>query len=434
MSSSSLSDDPLFGILDPTAPMAQSSAANALPGQQLDRELPEVISGSNPLVAAANPLLNLIPQIRSMISVADAGALQQYLCDQIRAFEARARKAGIAAETIIGARYCLCTALDETAAQTPWGSSGAWPKFSLLVTFHNETWGGEKFFQLLAKLAQNPQQHINLIELMYYCIALGFEGRYRIIDNGRTQLITLQQRLVQIIKGAQAEHERALSPHWRGLEQLARAPWTMVPLWVAALIAGLVALGIYAWLATSLARDSDQIFLAINAIKTPRPQPRPVADKPRLRAFLEPEIREGLVEVRDEVDRSIVTLKGDGMFNPGSTDVKPRYLAVINRVALALDAVAGSVLVVGHTDNIPIRTARFPSNWELSKDRAQTVASLLQTHLTQTGRARAEGRAEAEPVALNTTPEGRSSNRRVEIILQLAPAERDREINRPSVQ
>jgi type VI secretion system protein ImpK len=64
--------------------------------------------------------------------------------------------------------------------------------------------GGEKFFQLLAKLAQNPQQHGWLLELMYYCLALGFEGRFRIVDNGRTQLETLKQRLVQIIRRATA--------------------------------------------------------------------------------------------------------------------------------------------------------------------------------------------------------------------------------------
>ena len=74
-----------------------------------------------------------------------------------------------------------------------------WSRHSLLVTFHNETWGGEKFFQLLAKLAQNPQQHAHLLELMYYCLALGFEGRFRIVDNGRTQLETLKQRLLTIL-------------------------------------------------------------------------------------------------------------------------------------------------------------------------------------------------------------------------------------------
>ena len=73
------------------------------------------------------------------------------------------------------------------------------------MTFHNETWGGEKFFQLLAKLAQNPQQHGWLLELMYYCLALGFEGRFRIVDNGRTQLETLKQR--RYVRGTYSLYE-----------------------------------------------------------------------------------------------------------------------------------------------------------------------------------------------------------------------------------
>ncbi|HEY5307207.1 MAG TPA: type IVB secretion system protein IcmH/DotU, partial [Casimicrobiaceae bacterium] len=179
-------------------------------------ELPEVVSGTNPLVEAANPLLNLIPQLRATVQHPDPAKIRDFLVDQIQAFELRARAAGIPSEQIIGARYCLCTALDETAAQTPWGGSGVWSRHSLLVTFHNETWGGEKFFQLLAKLAQNPQQHAQLLELMYYCLALGLEGRFRIVDNGRTQLETLKQRLALIIRQQRGEYERPLSLHWKG--------------------------------------------------------------------------------------------------------------------------------------------------------------------------------------------------------------------------
>ena len=134
---------------------------------------------------------------------------------EVQAFETRARALGVSNETILGARYCVCTALDETAAQTPWGGSGVWSRHSLLVTFHNETWGGEKFFQLLAKLAQNPQQHAHLLELMYYCLALGFEGRFRIVDNGRTQLETLKQRLLTILHQVRGEYERPLALHWQ---------------------------------------------------------------------------------------------------------------------------------------------------------------------------------------------------------------------------
>ena len=108
---------------------------------------------------AANPVLNLVPQIRSTLQMADPAQFREFLIEKIREFERYARELRVPPETIIGALYCLCTLLDESAAQTPWGGSGVWSRQSLLVTFHNETWGGEKFFQLLSKLAQNPQQY-----------------------------------------------------------------------------------------------------------------------------------------------------------------------------------------------------------------------------------------------------------------------------------
>src|SRR5450631_3661087 len=141
----------------------------ATPGmnRKLSSDLPPLDVGSSPLLRAANALLNLIPQLRVMAAHPDPQALRDYLVNEVKRFEAAARAGGAASDTVVGARYCLCTALDETAAQTPWGGSGVWSRHSLLVTFHNETWGGEKFFQLLSRLAQNPQQHRDLLEMMY---------------------------------------------------------------------------------------------------------------------------------------------------------------------------------------------------------------------------------------------------------------------------
>jgi type VI secretion system protein ImpK len=390
---------------------------------------PEILSGTNPLVAAANPLLNLIPQIRAAVQQADPGQLRDYLVQQVQQFESRARALGIPPETIIGARYCLCTALDETAAQTPWGGSGVWSRHSLLVTFHNETWGGEKFFQLLAKLAQNPQQHAHLLELMYYCLALGFEGRFRIIDNGRTQLETLKQRLVEILRQQRGEFERPLSLHWQGAEQPVKRSWEQLPLWVAAALCALIGLGVFLWFLFSLAGQANNVLAAIHGIRGPaQTVVRPPAAVPRFARFLEPEIREGLVEVSDLSDRSIVTLRGDGLFDPGSTVVKDRYVVVLNRIADALNQVAGPVLVSGYTDSTPIRTARFPSNWHLSQERADVVKRMLEGRVTTPHRIRAEGRAETEPVATNDTAEGRARNRRVTVTLLVAPQQADAQL------
>lgn len=430
------------GILDadPQTPPEATQRPGAPDGTKKNRvgagapDLPEVVSGSNPLVRACNHLLNLIPQLRATTNFPEPATLRTYLIEQIGLFEQRAREAGVTEESIIGARYCLCTVLDETAAQTPWGGSGIWPRYSLLVKFHNETWGGEKFFMLLSRLAQNPQQHRDLLELMYFCIALGFEGRYRIMDNGRTQLETVKRRLADILQKSHGEYAKPLSLRWRGVEGEVKRILTMMPLWVAAAVALLIGLLVFFWLSYALSNLSDPLFSKISGIRMPRVVQVKAAVAPRLAKFLEPEIREGLVSVRDEADRSIVILHGDGMFDPGSATVLPRYLPVVNRVAQAMNETGGSVLVSGYTDNQPIRTPRFPSNWHLSEARALAVKQLVEPRLTKGNRIRSEGRADAEPVAPNNTPANRARNRRVEITLLLAPSERDSRLGNGNVQ
>jgi type VI secretion system protein ImpK len=406
-----------------------AAALTARGGNAQKSDLPDVVSGGNPLVAAANTLLNLIPQIRGMATNPDPAGFQQFLLESIREFERNSGAAGVPMETVIGARYCICTAIDETAAQTPWGGSGVWPRYSLLVALHNETWGGEKFFQLLAKLVQTPQQHIDLIELMYYCLMLGLEGRYRVIENGRSQLETLKARLLQVIETTRGDRTAGLSVNWRGVERKAAPPWTMVPLWVATALAVLLAFLIFLWFNYRLASQSDDLFAAISGIRFPKVQAGPVVTvSPRLKQFLEAEIQEGLVDVIDAPDRSTVILRGDGLFGPASTVVKARYESVIERVAVALNEVPGKVVVNGYTDNSPIRTARFPSNWHLSQERAQSVADMLSRHVRDGGRIRSEGRADTDPIASNTTSEGKAQNRRVEIVLLVAPNVRDYEL------
>jgi type VI secretion system protein ImpK len=413
---------------------AADVAAPSPPEARLAPELGDVVHGSTPLTAAANPLLNLIPQLRAMPTHADPAALRAYVVAQIHAFEMRAKQAGIRNDTIIGARYCLCTALDETVAQTPWGGSGVWSTNSLLVTFHNEAWGGEKFFQLLSRLAQNPQQHIELLELMNACLAMGFEGRYRIVDNGRAQLETLRQRLVDIIRTARGQFEPALALHWNGAPDTGRRGLRLVPFWIVGLLALVAGTGIYYWFHSRIVTQSDPVIASIYSIKMPPPPPaiKPVPPPlPRLRRFLEPEIAQRLVEVEDNDAYSKVTLLGESLFDSGSPDIKASFLPALRRVARALDQVNGDVVVRGYTDDVRIGTRRFQSNIDLSQARADAVKRLLEQDMARRGRVRAEGRGEADPLVPNTNAENRARNRRVEITLELAPAEIERQLNTP---
>jgi len=219
------------------------------------------------------------------------------------------------------------------------------------------------------------------------------------------------------------DYERDLSAPWQAAAVPRRALLAALPLWVAAGLLGLLLLGAFAGFSYFLNEKSDPVFARIQQLDTPAtpaavpvPVPGPPV-QPRLATFLQPEIAQGKVEVRDEPGRSTVTLRGDGLFAPGSATIEPDYTEVLARIAVALRAVAGPVQVIGYTDNQPIRSTRFPSNWHLSQQRALAVMALLQAGAPAPGRYRAEGQADAHPLGDNATAAGRARNRRVEIVL-----------------
>ena len=128
------------------------------------------------------------------------------------------------------------------------------------------------------------------------------------------------------------------------------------------------------------------------------------------------------VEVRDMQLESVVTLLGANLFESASATPSGPAGALIDQVADALKQVEGKVLVTGHTDNIPYRSLRFASNWDLSKERAACVARIVAARIGDPARVSFEGRGDTEPEAKNDTVEGRAQNRRVEIVLKVADA------------
>lgn len=416
-------DDPFAlpsagGIVRPTPGRARSGAEplTVVGGT----EAPPADHGLNPLLAVANRLLLLVPTLRQARGVDDPAALRAQLAQGVRDFNTAAQERGIAPERALAARYVLCTMLDEAAADTPWGGSGVWGRHSLLAEFHNEAFGGEKVFQLMARLAEKPEANRDLLELIYAAIALGFEGRYRVIEAGHAQLEAVRSRLAQLLAQVRGAYAPALAQHWQAQPLPERKALSWLPLAVTALLAVLLLGAAYAGFSSSLAARSDPVYGAIQALRlsppvVPLAQPAP---QPRLAGFLQPDIKAGLVTVRDEVDRSVVVIRGDGLFAPASAALIEEREALMQRIGQALARVGGIVTVLGYTDNTPIRTLRFPSNWHLSNERAQAVGDLLVTAGVPRARVRTEGRADADAVAPNDTPANRALNRRVEITLQ----------------
>ena len=169
--------------------------------------------GLNPLVQAASPLLLLMGQLRSATASVDIGSLRRYALEEIRRFEEGASANGVRNEIVLAARYVLCAGLDEAVLSTPSGAQSEWAQHPVLVTLHREAWGGEKFFEMLDRICADPGKHIDLIELQYLILALGFTGKYQMLDRGHEKLADLLALQIEKARspGGRPRRKRALA-------------------------------------------------------------------------------------------------------------------------------------------------------------------------------------------------------------------------------
>jgi len=222
-----------------------------------------------------------------------------------------------------------------------------------------------------------------------------------------------------LINQQRGNQEQELSPRWRGAQAPQASMLRRVPAWVMASVAAVLLLSVqltYSWL---LNRASDPVFAQLGSIRVASPLKVAVPATPapvRLAGFLAPEVAQGLVAVKDSADRSVITLRGDGVFASGSAEVSSNFDGLLARIGDALATVPGAVVVVGHTDNVrPSATSRLGSNFDLSQARAKTVARLLAQRAGPAERYRSEGRGETEPLVPNDSAANRARNRRVDI-------------------
>lgn len=405
------------------APFAEPTAPRSVPANEFVETLRQTkpTGGDNPMVAAALPLVSLASRLRVTAAYAGIEELRRRLAASIREFENSILQQGASQEQMRMASYALCSFMDEAILNTPWGSQSDWGHQSLLIGFHKEAWGGEKFFQIVDHTARQPAQNLHLLELCYLFVSLGFQGKFRIAANGLNDLERYRIELYQLIQRLRGDFERELSPRWQGLKDIRNAVIRYVPPWVVA--SGLAALLILVYLGFAFAIDSasdpsyyqffalakDDIKLAASAPATP-PAATPAQSKTDRFKSLQAQDK---VEVVDDH-----TLRIRNSFESGSDRIKPEFVPMLQKIAEAMASGGDYMLVTGHTDNIPSRSVRFPSNYDLSKARAKNVADMLSANGGLDGRIRFEGRADGEPLVPNDTPEHRALNRRVDILIR----------------
>ena len=417
------------------APQAAPAAATPPAAAAASVAGPDIVRvGSSPLIVAAAPLLQLLSRLRNTLSQPDPGELRDRAVDEVRRFEQASRDTGVPMEQLRPAHYALCASLDDVVQATPWGSQGAWASRSLISTFHQEVRSGDRFFDVLNQVKQTPGNFLPVIELMYLCLSLGFQGRYRLSPRGPAELDKLREDTYAVIARQRPRPEAELSPHWRGVSAPYRPARAELPVWVAG-AAGLALIGgLFSWTAFGLNRESDALFARMMAapptqmpviqraalVQPPPPPPPPtepgVLDK--LRGFLRPEIEQGLVVVVGSEAIPVVRIRNRGLFASGSGEVQSRFTPLLERIGQALAQERGAVKVIGYTDNQPIRSVQFPSNYQLSATRARAAADILGRTIGSASRISTEGRADADPIANNATAEGREENRRIEVVLR----------------
>jgi type VI secretion system protein ImpK len=409
-------------VVLPTPGRKRSQYAPSLDRQAAAADLAK-LGGLNPLIEAANPLLAAVPQIRHALRHPDPAGLRARLREQIDGFERSARAAGVAEDRLFVARYALCALLDDSAAATPWGRD--WGSQGLLAELHGEATGAEKFFTLLEQMTGDPAKYLELLEFFYVCLALGFEGKYRGGEGGRQALAQTRARLYGLLAAQRPQASTELSGRWQGVAAPARRVPGALALWAAGSACALALAAIYLAYSISLGALSDPVARQIAQLK-----PVPLAGAAVSAAMTKPaapsaltrelaaEIARGELAVSDAGGASLIVLKSDELFGSGSARLNSALHPLILRIAGALDKVPGTIVITGHTDDVPIRTARFPSNWELSTERARSVVALMGSKLREPARLRAEGVADSEPLAPNDGQANRAKNRRVAILLR----------------
>ena len=380
-------------------------------------------AGLDPLFHAAGPLLLLAGRLRHSTQAADTAHLRQQLVREVRGFEEKARNGGVPADQIAAARYALCATLDEAILSTPWGSNSDWGSQPLLVIFHRETWGGEKFFQLLERTQADPRQYAGLLEVLYACLSLGFAGKFALDPQGQMQRDRLQHELYERIRSVRGQPPPALSEHWEGVQDRRNPLLRFVPLWVVAAAGLAILAGAYVYYRAQLANRAEPVYAALSqvgvqnfAASAPAPVPA-LAPQTTLKRLLASEEQQGVLEVAEDGARSTVTILGTDLFASGSARLNPQYLSTLAAIGAALNELPGPVLVVGHTDDQPIRSFKYQNNYELSADRAAAVVAELEATLNEPARLRSTGVGASQPRFLPPeTPENRARNRRVEIV------------------
>ncbi|VAW50061.1 Outer membrane protein ImpK/VasF, OmpA/MotB domain [hydrothermal vent metagenome] len=214
----------------------------------------------NPLLDAATPLLGLVMRARRLTDHEHVPQLYVRVRDEITVVLEEIKQEGYDGPTQLAYSYCLCAFVDEAIMATPWGAYSVWAERSMLSIYHDETWGGEKFFTILSRMLLEPEKYQDMLELGYYCLSLGFRGKYGMEFDGAAQLQAIMRKLHSALRNLRGDPVEALQD---GLKQVRPTRYEFkkdTPLWAYWGISGGIILIAYVTYLSKLSEKSTQVL------------------------------------------------------------------------------------------------------------------------------------------------------------------------------
>ncbi len=390
-------------------------------------------ANANPFLRAAAPLLLLLGRLRTSLLRATDASLVPQIAAGIEACAGELQAAEAAAADVRTVTFILCVTADEVLANLPRGDHDATQQSSLLTRFFGESDGGRKFLDELDRAREDPAAHYFLLELFHACLVLCFQGGHMSVLGGQATLQDLRQDLQERLRQAKPARSLPLSPRWEGQPLPGQAAHVRIPLWAAASFVALALFAIFVGLRVSLGGRVEAVAAGLLDLEAParieirkepvaQPEPPPptaaqASQLEHIRKVLDPGIASGALGVLATPNQILVQIPEEALFPPGKASVLDDARPLVMLVGYALDVEKGPVKVVGHVDPSSVVGTRFASGFELSEERARSVAALLARSLSDPSRVAAEGKGADAPIASDATPEGRARNARIDIVI-----------------
>lgn len=198
----------------------------------------------NRLVALCAPLLLIATELPHQMASSNVKNLYKTCCTHLRTIENKAQKLGYPSDIILAVRFYLSALIDELILNTAWGKNSEWETVNLINTFQRETHRSDRFFEILAHEKKDPEKNIDVIELAYICLRLGFQGKYRQSGN-LFELKKISDETYHLIEKIRGEFSKKILLSRQLQKSKMKKPIKFLPIWLTLLLTIAILFGIF---------------------------------------------------------------------------------------------------------------------------------------------------------------------------------------------